>query len=297
VGDRGGGRTRAGRSEAELTRLAAGAEGLPLYLVDAFAERPFGGNPAAVCLLPAWPEDALLLAIAAELNLSETAFLVGGADTYDIRWFTPVREVDLIGHATLAAAHVVFQRDGSNLSRIRFRSGPETISVERDGEVLAMDFPALASQPVEDFAAVAKALRASPRAVFAGKHYLALFEDAEQVRGLRADMAAVAALDLPAVIVTAPGSEPGIDFVSRFFAPANGVPEDPVSGVAHLALVPYWSRRLGRAKLTGRQLSRRGGLVIGLDRGHRVTLMGKAVMVLAGSLYPDAATARDHRSQ
>jgi len=271
-------------------------EAVPLYLVDAFAERAFGGNPAAVCLLPRWPEDALLLAIAAELNLSETAFLVGSADRFDIRWFTPTREVDLIGHATLAAAHVLFQRDGA-LSTVRFLSGGETITVARDGELLAMDFPALPSRPLGNSSAVAAALHAVPDAVLAGKHYMAIFRDPEQVKSLDVDMAAVAALDLPALIVTAPSREPGIDFVSRFFAPANGVPEDPVSGVAHLALVPYWSRRLGKPRLLGRQLSQRGGVVIGIDRGQRVTLMGRAVVVMSGSLFPysSAANARPSR--
>jgi PhzF family phenazine biosynthesis protein len=271
-------------------------EAVPLYLVDAFAERAFGGNPAAVCLLPRWPEDALLLAIAAELNLSETAFLVGSADRFDIRWFTPTREVDLIGHATLAAAHVLFQRDGA-LSTVRFLSGGETITVARDGELLAMDFPALPSRPLGNSSAVAVALHAVPDAVLAGKHYMAIFRDPEQVKSLGVDMAAVAALDLPALIVTAPSREPGIDFVSRFFAPANGVPEDPVSGVAHLALVPYWSRRLGKPRLLGRQLSQRGGVVIGIDRGQRVTLMGRAVVVMSGSLFPysSAANARPSR--
>jgi predicted PhzF superfamily epimerase YddE/YHI9 len=295
MGNRGRRRAGAGRGEASLSAAAAGGEGLPLYLVDAFAEKPFGGNPAAVCLLPAWPDDSLLLAIAAELNLAETAFLVGRDGSYEIRWFTPVKEVDLIGHATLAAAHVILSRDES-LAGISFRSGPETIVVKRDGQWLAMDFPALVSHPVEDFATISEALHATPRGVLAGKHYMALFDEAEQVRTLSVNMVAVAALDLPAVIVTAPSAEAGIDFVSRFFAPANGVPEDAVSGVAHLALVPYWSRRLGKTRLVGRQLSRRGGIVIGLDRGSRVILMGKAVVVLSGSLYADAPTARFQQS-
>jgi predicted PhzF superfamily epimerase YddE/YHI9 len=271
-------------------------EAVPLYLVDAFAERTFGGNPAAVCLLPRWPEDALLLAIAAELNLSETAFLVGGADRFDIRWFTPTREVDLIGHATLAAAHVLFQRDDA-LSTVRFLSSGETITVARDGELLAMDFPALPSRPLGNSSAVAAALHAVPDAVLAGKHYMAIFRDPGQVKSLDVDMAAVAALDLPALIVTAPSREPGIDFVSRFFAPANGVPEDPVSGVAHLALVPYWSRRLGKSRLLGRQLSQRGGVVIGIDRGQRVTLMGRAVVVMSGSLFPYSSAAKARPSR
>jgi predicted PhzF superfamily epimerase YddE/YHI9 len=291
VGNRGRGRARSHRVEGNLSAPAAGGQGLPLYLVDAFAERPFAGNPAAVCLLTAWPDATLLQAIAAEINLSETAFLVGSAASYEIRWFTPTKEVDLIGHATLAAAHVVFLRSKGALSRIEMRSGPETIVVEQNDGLLTMDFPAIASRALADPAPVAAALRAKPSGVLAGKHYMALFDHADQVRALDVDMAAVAALSLPAVIVTAPSTEPGIDFVSRFFAPANGVPEDAVSGVAHLALVPYWSQRLGKKRLAGRQLSRRGGVVMGLDRGRRVSLMGKAIVVLSGSIHIDGAGA------
>ncbi|HWA43951.1 MAG TPA: PhzF family phenazine biosynthesis protein [Hypericibacter adhaerens] len=263
------------------------ADRIPLYLVDAFAERAFAGNPAAVCVLPAWPPESLLLAIAAELNLSETAFVVGSKGTYEIRWFTPTREVDLIGHATLAAAHVVLGEVEPGLGEVRFRSGAETIAVTRDGENLAMDFPALRSSPARNPAPVGRALGIKPSAVLAAKHYMALYETADQVRALKPDMAALAALDLPAVMVTAPSDETGIDFVSRFFAPANGVPEDPVSGVAHLALVPYWSERLGKKRLVGRQLSQRGGIVIGLDRGARVTLMGRTVLLFAGAIHPE----------
>ena len=263
--------------------------GIPLYLIDAFAERPFAGNPAAVCVLPGWPADSLLLAIAAELNLSETAFVVGREGTYEIRWFTPTREVDLIGHATLAAAHVVLGEIEPGRRAVKFVSGAEAIAVERDGGSLAMDFPSLQSAPADDPVAVGRALGASPSRVLAAKHYLALFETADDVRALRPDMAALAALPLPAVIVTAPGDEPGIDFVSRFFAPANGVPEDAVSGVAHLALVPYWSDRLNRKRLVGRQLSQRGGTVIGIDRGARVTLLGRTILLMSGVLHPSGS--------
>jgi len=275
---------------------AATDKAVPLYLVDAFADRAFAGNPAAVCLLPLWPDDALLLAIAAELNLAETAFLVGSRGRFEIRWFTPIKEVDLIGHATLAAAHVLFQRDDA-LRSVHFASGKETIVVERDGDLLAMDFPALTSRPLGNSSAVAAALRAVPDTVLAGKHYMAIFRDPDQIRSLEVDMPAVAALDLPAVIVTAPSHEPGIDFMSRFFAPANGVPEDHVSGVAHLALVPYWARRLGKPRLLGRQLSQRGGVVIGIDRGQRVTLMGRAIVVLSGSLFPFSSAVKAEPSR
>jgi PhzF family phenazine biosynthesis protein len=263
----------------------------PLYIVDAFADRPFAGNPAAVCILPEWQPDDLLRAIASELNLSETAFLVGANGVYQIRWFTPTREVDLIGHATLAAAHVVFRELEKNLHRVHFQSGSESIVVDMLEGSLAMDFPALFCEPVSDIHAISRALRATPTTVLAGKHYVAVFETADEIRRLTVDMLAVARLDLPAVVVTAPADEPGIDFVSRFFAPANGVPEDPVSGVAHLVLVPFWSQQLGRKRLIGRQLSRRGGVVVGEDRGSRVCLMGASILILAGQIYPESMVA------
>jgi PhzF family phenazine biosynthesis protein len=267
----------------------SGAEtgaGLRFFIVDAFADRAFSGNPAAVCPLAMWPDDALLLAIAGEMNLSETAFVVGGAGEYEIRWFTPIREVDLIGHATLAAGLIVMHVLEPGRTQVNFRSGIETLPVRREGDLLAMDFPALPSVPVRHEAALAAALGRTPVEVRAGKHYMAVFERAEEVGALAPDMAAVAALDLPAVIVTAPAAAPDADFVSRFFAPANGVPEDPVSGVAHLALIPYWSARLGGKRLVGRQLSRRGGTVIGIDHGRRVILLGKAILVAEGRIQP-----------
>lgn len=256
---------------------------MKIYIVDAFADRPLAGNPAAVCPLPAWPEDAVLQGIAAEMNLAETAFIVGAGGAYQIRWFTPTREVDLIGHATLAAAFIVFEKLEPGSSAVRFRSGQVALSVERQDKILSMDFPALLAEPIAPLPALARALGAEPAALLAAKHYLAVFEDAAAIRALKPDMAALAALPLPAVIVTAPSQE--WDFVSRFFAPANGVPEDAVSGVAHLALVPYWEKRLGRSKLAGRQLSQRGGTVLGERRGDRVILSGSAVLVLDGELY------------
>jgi PhzF family phenazine biosynthesis protein len=260
--------------------------GIPVFVVAAFAERPFAGNPAAVCRFDNWPEAAPMLQIAAQMNLSETAFIVGGDGQYEIRWFTPMREVDLIGHATLAAGLVVLDKLEPARSEVVFRSGAETLIVRREGGLLAMDFPALPSLPSPNKAQVAAALGRLPVELLAAKHYLAVFDQPDAVRDLAPDMAATAALDLPGVIVTAPSHAPGVDFVSRFFAPANGVPEDPVSGVAHLALVPYWSKRLGKKRLVGEQLSRLGGRVVGIDRGERVTLLGKAVLVLEGRLYP-----------
>ncbi len=257
-------------------------DGLPVYFIDAFADKPFTGNPAAICPLERWIAEPVMQAIAAEIGFSETAFIARegpgeGAD-WRIRWFTPTLEVDLVGHATLAAAHLVFERLEPARSSVRFDSLSGPLIVTRQGDLLAMDFPARVAAPVAAPPALAAGLGKPPREVLAATHYLAVYATADDVRALAPDMAALAALDRAAVIVTAPG-EAGADFVSRFFAPANGVPEDPVSGVSHCTLVPYWSRRLGRARLTGRQLSKRGGVLVCEDRGD-----GRAVLVLEGRI-------------
>lgn len=257
---------------------------LPIYVIDAFADRPLTGNPAAVCPLETWLPDATMQAIAAEMNHSETVFLVPQGDDFAIRWFTPIREVDLVGHATLAAGHLVLDRLRPGGRSVRFLSQSGALTVSRESAGYAMDMPALPPSEVAPPPGLFAALGQSPRAVLAAKHYLVVFEHAEEVRTLAPDMAALAALDRPAVIVAAPGGEKGVDFVSRFFAPANGVPEDPVSGVAHCCLTPYWSRRLGKGTLVGRQLSKRGGIVRCADRGDRVTLGGAAALFLEGTI-------------
>ena len=256
---------------------------IPLFLVDAFADRPFAGNPAAVCTLEAWPPEPLMQAIAAEMNLSETAFVVPTAEGgWHIRWFTPTLEVDLVGHATLAAAFVIFARLEPRLAQIRFTSRSGPLLVKRNGAMFEMDFPARVPVPCAMPPGLVAGLGATPAKVLAAQHYLAVFEREDEVRALVPNMDRLAALDRAAVIVTAPGG-PG-DFVSRFFAPANGVPEDPVSGVAHCTLIPYWSRRLGKRRLLARQVSRRGGDLVCEDRGDRVTISGPAVLVLEGTL-------------
>lgn len=271
---------------------------IPLYQVDAFADALFSGNPAAVCPLPEWLPDELMQAIAAENNLSETAFLVPrGPARYGLRWFTPAAEVDLCGHATLASAWVVFERvEGSPASasggggtaeaggeRVTFdtRSGP--LTVRREGELLAMDFPSRPAEPCEAPAGLAEGLGRPPAEVLAApRDYLAVFGSEEEVRGLRPDPLRLAALDRPGVIATAPGTER--DFVSRFFAPALGVPEDPVTGSAHCTLVPYWSERLGKRVLRARQVSARGGELLCEARGDRVRIAGRAVPYLEGTV-------------
>ncbi|HTE49532.1 MAG TPA: PhzF family phenazine biosynthesis protein [Kofleriaceae bacterium] len=268
---------------------------LPCFQVDAFAARPFGGNPAGVCPLAAWLPDGVMQAVAAENAVSETAFFVRRADgDFDLRWFTPEVEVDLCGHATLASAFLVFERLEPARARVRFhtRSGP--LDVERSAGGLVMDLPARPPTPAGDAAvnALAGALGRRPVAALRARDLMAVYDSADEVRGLRPDLAAVAALDTFAVIATAPGGGPrdgDVDFVSRFFAPAKGVPEDPVTGSAHATLVPYWGERLVRKQLRARQVSRRGGDLGCEWRGERVLLTGQAVLVKTGAIFVGGA--------
>lgn len=258
---------------------------LSMFIIDAFAERPLTGNPAAVCPLDAWLPVSTMQAIASEMNLSETVFFVPepNHDGFGIRWFTPTREVDLIGHATLAAGYLVLTRLRPNAPLVRFLGGGNEMTVTRDGTSFALEMPALRPKKIEPPPALARGLGREPRMVLAAKHYLCLFDRPNEISTMTPDFAIIAALDLPAVIVTAPAAG-DVDFVSRFFAPANGVPEDPVSGVAHLCLTPYWADQLGKMKLVGRQLSARGGIVRCEDLGSRVRLGGSAVIFLEGGI-------------
>jgi PhzF family phenazine biosynthesis protein len=257
---------------------------IPLYQIDAFADGPFTGNPAAVCPLDAWLPDALMQAIAAENNLSETAFFVPEAEGWRLRWFTPTTEVDLCGHATLASAYVIFNVFAPDRQRVVFRTEKAgDLVVTRDGGLLALDFPARPPAPCAALPGLGKALGLEPTGVFAARDYLAVYDDSDDVAALAPDFAALATLDRFAVIVTAPGRGE-IDFVSRFFAPRQGVDEDPVTGSAHCTLIPYWAGRLGKIRLNARQLSRRGGsLCCELD-GDRVKIAGRAVLYLTGTI-------------
>ena len=260
---------------------------IPLYQVDAFTDRVFGGNPAAVCPLESWLPDATMQAIAAENNLSETAFFVplgeSGGDDFGLRWFTPTVEIDLAGHPTLATAHVIFTalQPGREEARFRTKIG-DTLVVKRDRGVLWMDFPARPPVPRADLGDVAGALGVTPVEVLAARDGFAVFARQADVRALKPDMARVAALDCMGVIATAPGD--GCDFVSRFFAPGAGVPEDPVTGSAHCTLIPYWAKRLGKTSLQARQISTRGGTIFCEDRGGRVGIGGDAVTYLVGTV-------------
>ncbi len=255
---------------------------LKQYQVDAFTARVFGGNPAAVCPLEHWLDDALMQAIAGENNLSETAFFVPAADGYQLRWFTPAAEVDLCGHATLATAHVLFEEMHVAVPRISFATRSGVLRVERDGAMLTMDFPALPMLPCDAPAALLDGLGIQPLAVWAGDDYMVLCDSEATVGGLMPDFGRLSQLDRRGVIVMAEGDE--VDFVSRFFAPRYGIPEDPVTGSAHCAMAPYWSQRLGKRTLQARQLSRRGGVIACRTEGERVFLSGQAVTFMRAEI-------------
>ena len=248
------------------------------YQIDAFTTRAFSGNPAAVCPLDYWLDDRLLQAIAEENNLSETAFFVPSERGFHLRWFTPVKEVDLCGHATLATAHVLFERLGYALPSICFETRSGDLHVRRHAEKLQMEFPAIASAACAIPELLVQGLGQRPLELLSADVYLAVFDCEQTIRALTPDHARLTQLDLRAVIVTAPGTD--VDFVSRYFAPKMGVPEDPVTGSAHCKLAPYWAKRLGKNRLLARQISRRGGDVLCELKGDRVLLSGTAVIVM-----------------
>jgi PhzF family phenazine biosynthesis protein len=260
---------------------------LRLYQVDAFADRLFAGNPAAVVPLERWLPDAALQAIAMENNLSETAYLVPQGERFALRWFTPAREVDLCGHATLAAAFVAYGPLGFAADRICFDTASGELTVTRDGAWLWMDFPADPPAPVEAPLALAQGLGAMPREVLGATDYLAVFDSEDEIHALAPDFRTLAQLERRGVIATARGRD--ADFVSRFFAPKYGIDEDPVTGSAHCTLAPFWAARLGRRELTGQQVSKRGGVVRCVDRGTRVRLGGQAVSYLEGEIVVTAS--------
>lgn len=260
---------------------------LPIWQVDAFSGRRFGGNPAAIVPLDEWLPDATLLAIAAENNLSETAYFrrsrESGVD-YDLRWFTPTEEVPLCGHATLASAWVVFHRLEPERTRVVFGSKSGPLPVERQGTRLSLNFPVNTLEPAPQSDTLVQALGRAPRELYAGWHWLALYDTAEDVRALRPDMAGIVKSGIHGVIATAKGDD--CDFVSRFFAPAAGVPEDPATGSAHTRLVPFWAERLGKTTFFARQVSARGGeLWCELLRDtNRVQIAGEATLFLEGTI-------------
>jgi len=256
---------------------------LDLYQVDAFATRTFEGNPAAICPLDNWLEDKVLQQIAEENNLSETAYFVREQEHYHLRWFTPAAEVDLCGHATLAAAHVLFSHLGHSEPEIHFMTRSGMLTVSRSDAGLSMDFPASVLREVEPPAQLVAGLGRQPTAVYADFDYIAVFEDETDIRELAPNFLLLSELDLRGVVATAPGRQQ--DFVSRCFYPLHNINEDPVTGSAHCQLAPYWSERLGKQVLQAKQISRRGGLVQCTLHGDRVILTGTAVDYLQGKIY------------
>lgn len=256
---------------------------LRLFQIDAFASRVFAGNPAAVVPLDEWLDDATLQGIATENNLSETAFIVGGDGEYEIRWMTPVAEVDLCGHATVASGWVVFNELDPGRTSVTFRSKSGQLKVDAKDGRLALDFPSRPPEPAETMLEpLGDALGGRPAHALASRDLMAVFEKEEDVRALSPDMGLLATFDCTGVIATAPGDD--CDFVSRFFAPAMGIPEDPVTGSAHCTLVPYWADRLGQADLFARQISPRGGELYCEARGERVEIAGHATKYLEGTI-------------
>lgn len=264
---------------------------VPIRTVDAFAGRPFEGNPAGVCLLESAAHEAWMASVAREMNVSETAFVRPEEAGWGLRWFTPATEVDLCGHATLAAAHVVWEERLADAGEpIRFHTRSGTLTATRHDPWIELDFPAAPPRPAEPPPDLVEAIGGS--CSYVGRsplddHLLLLADDAS-VRALKPDLRRLANLPGRGTIVTAPADDDGFDFVSRFFAPGVGVDEDPVTGSAHCTLGPFWAERLGRGDLVGHQVSRRGGVVRVRVEGERVVLGGRAVTVLWGEIVgPD----------
>jgi PhzF family phenazine biosynthesis protein len=256
---------------------------LPIFHIDAFADRNFAGNPAAVVILEqGWLADGLLQAIAAENNLSETAFVLAASQPFPLRWFTPQIEVDLCGHATLASAFVLLHHYLPAQSEVKFVTRSGELAITRKGGQLAMDFPARPGNPVAISDEIVAALGAKPTEAYFARDLLTVFSTETEVANLKPNSELVAALDAFAVIASAKGDE--ADFVSRFFAPRAGIPEDPVTGSAHCTLVPYWAGRLRKDVLVARQISTRGGELICENKGDRVTIAGHAIEYLHGKI-------------
>ncbi|MEQ9641267.1 MAG: PhzF family phenazine biosynthesis protein [Alphaproteobacteria bacterium] len=260
---------------------------IPLYQIDAFTSRLFGGNPAAICPLESWPDDATLQAIALENNLSETAFIVPQGEGYHLRWFTPALEVNLCGHATLATAHLILNKLEPGREQVAFETLSGTLTVRREGERLAMDFPAIPTEPGEVPAEVVAAVGGKPvetyrvREVHGARYFMLVYASEAEVRALTPDFGAMLKLNSNA-IATAPGD--GSDCASRFFGPASGVNEDPVTGSAHCTIAPHWAAKLGRDEVHARQVSARGGELFCQVAGERVVLAGDCAFYMAGEI-------------
>jgi PhzF family phenazine biosynthesis protein len=257
---------------------------IPIFQVDAFTNKVFKGNPAAVCILKEWLDNKVLQNIAAENNLSETAFILKKDNYYDLKWFTPKIEVDLCGHATLATAFVIFSYLETDLSCVNFETASGRLTVEKSENILLMDFPSRKPIETEINDILIDALGIKPKEAFKSRDLLAVFEGESQIKEIKPDFEKLKQIkDVMAVIISAPGDS--VDFVSRFFAPNAGILEDPVTGSSHSTLIPFWAERLGKSKLHAHQLSNRGGELFCEDRGDRVKIGGRAVLYSKGEVY------------
>ena len=256
---------------------------LQCYTLDAFTDRVFGGNPAAVCPLERWLDDELMQKIAAENNLSETAFFVPDGQGYHIRWFTPVCEVELCGHATLASAYVIFNFFAPEKTELQFRALAGQLRVTHEGDLLSLDFPARPPKLIDAPAELVASLGSEPKEMWLADDYVAVFEAADAVRTLSPDFPQMARYNMFGLIATAPGED--CDFVSRFFAPRKGINEDSVTGCAHCTLIPFWAERLGKTTLFARQISQRGGELFCEHRGDRVTISGRVALYAVSTIY------------
>jgi PhzF family phenazine biosynthesis protein len=253
---------------------------IPIYQIDAFTNEQFKGNPAAVCPLNKWIEDDLMQKVAAENNLSETAFFVKKDNGYELRWFTPKGEIDLCGHATLASAYVIYTYLDKNLKNIKFTTKSGLLEVSKEGSLFTLAFPSREGEKCDTPEALIKGLGKVPKEVYKSRDYMAVFDTEQDILSLELNMDELKKLDGFGVIVTAKGKE--VDFVSRFFAPKAGVEEDPVTGSAHCTLVPYWKNKLNKNEFVALQLSERGGKLYCTDLGETVKMSGEAVAYLEG---------------
>ncbi len=258
-----------------------------IFQIDAFAEKLFSGNPAAVCILDKWLDDSIMQNIAMENNLAETAFAVGKENNYEIRWFTPTVEVELCGHATLAASYVLFNFYNVPANTITYKSRfSGELNVERVGNKLFLDFPADEFSESNDYQQVKRGIGVLPKELYKGKtDFLAVINSEEELINLNVNIAEINKLDARGLIVTAKSNQ--YDFVSRFFAPQCGVDEDPVTGSAHTSLIPYWAKQLGKDHMTAKQISKRGGVLDCTYKGSRVSIGGEAKLYLKGEIFID----------
>lgn len=260
---------------------------MTIYQVDAFTNKLFGGNPAAICPLNEWLADDIMQQLAFENNLSETAFFVPSGDhQYDIRWFTPEFEIDLCGHATLASAYIIFNEIDTSLDQVNFNSKSGLLQVKRKGHLIELNFPSRPPKPVADVPdALLKGLvnDVAPLEILKSRDYFLVYEKEEDIRNIVPEFQYLNQLDTIGIIVTAPGED--VDFVSRFFVPNSVIGEDPVTGSAHCNLIPYWSEKLGKSTLIAKQISARNGTLFCEALGDRVTMAGEGVLYMKGEYY------------